>query len=511
MRKKMTTKSKDELLEIYKPMYTNADRKGKSKILDTITQSTGMSRKHVIALLRELSVPSAIGRRGRKPVYDHSTIDVLRSAWIVADHICSKRLVPFLPQILTQLEKAGMTIQPETRTALERISARTVDRLLHIDRQKHNRSLCTTKRSNLVKSKIPIRTFTEWDGVKPGFFEADTVSHCASSSAGSFLSTLNMTDIATGWTEPFALLRKGSSDVIAGFEKACQLVPFPILGLDCDNGTEFLNEYLIRWCEGNRITFTRSRAYKKNDQAWIEQKNRSVVRKHVGRARFEGLETWKLLTEYYAHLRLYVNFFQPCQKLLLKKRNGAKTYKRHDMAKTPCERVLENEHISNDLKEKVREQRESLSMVAIHAELAKLDEKLKRMAVDAPITVAPLKAIQRMATFKFIEKPAVEPPELQTNTPQKNLHAVKTRTAKGKTKPIMHMMRNRILKLDQGEIFSAPAFLDLAARSTVDTYLAILTKKKLITKVSYGRYTLLPKQHRVEPKRYPKKRRASVR
>lgn len=504
MRKKMTTKSKDELLEIYRLEYQEAGRKRKNEVLNTIVEATGLSRKHVIAALRQSCEKVDAGIRGRKPLYDDSAIEVLVQAWEVSGRICSKRLVPFLPEILFELEKSGMVIKPETQSAIAKMSARTVDRRLKAERQKDGRSLCTTKRSNLVKSKVPIRTFTEWDGVKPGFFETDTVSHCSSSSAGSYLSTLNMTDIATGWTEVFALARKGAAEVIAGFEKGIQLVPFPILGLDSDNGKEFLNECVIDWCERNQVTYTRSREYKKNDQAWVEQKNRSVVRKHVGRERFEGMEAWRLLSEFYALLRLYVNFFQPCQKLLFKKRIGAKTYKKHDLARPPYQRVIENEYVSDAVKDKLKMQRSSLSMVQIHAELVQREAELKKLAVDAPVTLPALIASQRMSTYKFIDRPIPEPQK-------EELMAVKPCRRKS-TKPILPRIRNRILTFTNGEIFSAKAFDDLANRSTVDTYLCILKKQKLIAKVAWGRYQLLPEQHRQQiKKKYPKKRRASVR
>jgi hypothetical protein len=198
--------------------------------------------------------------------------------------------------------------------------------------------------------KVPIRTFGEWDGVKPGNFEIDTVSHSSSDPKGPFLSTLNMTDVATCWTLPIAISGKAGIDIVGALNKAVVLMPFPILGLDFDNGAEFLNDKVLDWCDKKQISYWRSRPYKKNDQAWIEEKNRSVVRRTVGRDRFAGKASYSTLTDLYRVLAVYYNFFVPVQKLLTKKRVGAKVYKVHDVARTPYQRVLDNEFVSEAVK-----------------------------------------------------------------------------------------------------------------------------------------------------------------
>lgn len=511
MHKKMTTQSKDELLEIYRPQYAQAGRLEKTTILNTLVQASGLSRKHLIAAMRHESVPKADGlKRGRKPIYDEIAIKLLARAWEVSGFLCSKRLVPFLPQIFEEFDKAGIVVNLEARILLENISPSTVDRLLKVERIKQNRSISTTQRGNLLKSKIPIRTFTEWNDVKPGFFEIDTVSHCANSVQGRFLSTLNMTDIATCWTEPIAIRAKTSEEVIRGFELVSELIPFPLLGVDFDNGKEFANECVFNWCRNHEITMTRSREYKKNDQAWIEEKNKSVVRKHVGRDRFEGETSWNALTEYYSYLRLYVNFFQPCQKLLLKTRNGARTYKKHDSAKTPCQRILENDNVSIDAKRALIAQRASLSMIELHEKLKSFEALLKKMAVKAPIEISAIQAAQRMATFKFNNKESEQGFSKQFKAAQHKAKRIKPVRA---ALSVFAQMRTRILELTRGEVFSFHAFTDLGDRSTIDGYLGRFAKADLIIRVGRGRYKLsnTPQKSAQAHKKHPKKRRASVR
>jgi len=330
-----------------------------------------------------------------------------------------------------------------------------------------------TKRASLVKNKVPIRTFTEWNDVVPGFFEIDTVSHSSSNASGKFLSTLNMTDIATGWTEPLPLFRKAALDVIDAMDKAVLMIPFPLVGIDFDNGSEFLNEELIKWSEKREITYTRSRPYKKNDQAWIEEKNGSVVRKHVGRERFEGRKTWRLLDQFYSVLRLYVNFFQPSQKLLLKHRDGAKVYKKHDEAKTPYQRVIESPHVSEERKVALRNQREQLCMVDTMAALTRLQGQLKKHAVEAPDPMVASLVAQRMAVHNF----------LQEETKRQEEHAPRGKPAQE--------LRSALEALPAGTIVTAKDFLKIATRAQIDTCFHRFKDAGLLKKVSWGQYELL--------------------
>jgi hypothetical protein len=476
MRKRMTLKAKSELAEIFKSEYRGAGLKSKTQLLDAYTHATGLSRKHAISILRE-RVPSErqLRKRGRKSIFTAEDLDVLTKAWHLASCICSKRLVPFLPELLEELVKAGVPVSDSTSLLLHKVSARTVDRLLREERARYGRSLSTTKRGGLLKHQVPIHTFSDWNDVKPGFFEVDTVSHCASTVSGEFISSLNLTDVATGWTEPFALKSKTSKEVIAGFDQARLQAPFPILGLDCDNGKEFLNEAVIEWCLQKSVTFTRSREYKKNDQAWIEEKNKSVVRKHVGHARLEGLEACRVLKNYYSVLRLYINFFQPCQKLLLKERKGSKTYKKHDVAKTPYQRILDNPHVHAKDKARLVSLRSTLSMVALHEELFQIGEQLKTLAIYPSSPLAAALAAQRISTFKFISRPQINEQSSRSKTSMKPQN-------------MAERIQMRMTLYPDGHTFGAVDFRDIAPRGIIDVYLKRWTQKKILTKVGWGKY-----------------------
>ena len=195
--------------------------------------------------------------------------------------------------------------------------------------------------------------------------EVDLVAHCGGNTNGSFLNTFTLTDICTGWTEPMALLCKGSANVISSLNIVQEILPFKLLGIDTDNGSEFINYDLLDYCKEQEITFTRSRAYRKNDQAHVEEKNGSIVRRMVGYDRFEGVEAWKALVDLYSLLRLYVNYFQPSMKLLSKTRDGAHVTKKYDKAKTPCQRLLESEALQEEYKIKLQEEYKNLDPVKL--------------------------------------------------------------------------------------------------------------------------------------------------
>jgi hypothetical protein len=222
--------------------------------------------------------------------------------------------------------------------------------MLKPEREKTKYSLSTTRRGNLLKHQIQVRTFADWDDVTPGFPEADLVAHCGGNTNGSFLNTLTLVDIATGWLECLPLLRKNANDVIDGLQVANELLPFSIEGVDTDCGSEFINYELLDYSEENHITFTRARTHRKNDQAYVEEKNGSVVLRLVGYDGFEGWKAWEALARLYRVVRRYVNFYQPSLKLVEKERIGAKVSKKYDDAKTPYQRVLLSEHISQSTK-----------------------------------------------------------------------------------------------------------------------------------------------------------------
>ncbi len=255
--------------------------------------------------------------------------------WRASNRLCSKRLVPFLPEFVGVLERCGhLSLSAETRTRLLAISPASVDRLLvDLRRRGRKRAFGATRPGALLEHQVPVRTFADWDDLAPGFVEADLVAHCDTSTHGASLNTLVLTDVSTGWTECLALAFRGQETVLSALGQARQLLPFPLLGLDTDNGGEFLNSELLRYCRTEKITFTRCRPYKKNDQCHVEQKNGSIVRRIVGYDRYEGGEACRSLATLYGVLRLYTNYFQPSLKLISKERAGSRVTKRYDRAR----------------------------------------------------------------------------------------------------------------------------------------------------------------------------------
>ena len=243
-----------------------------------------------------------------------------------------------------------LQLRSETKALLLQMSRSTIDRCLQPVRFERRRGLSTTKPGSLLKKAIPVRTYAQWDDARPGFVEMDLVAHCGDTVAGQYLNTLNVVDISTGWTECLAVYQKTQHAVFQAILLLRQRLPFPLLGIDSDNGGEFINDILYRYCKSEQITFTRSRPYKKNDQAHVEQKNWSVVRHLIGYDRFETQEELNLLNAIYADLRLYVNFFQPVLKLIGKEQIDGRTVKRYDLAATPFRRVLASDDVSMDVK-----------------------------------------------------------------------------------------------------------------------------------------------------------------
>src|SRR6266508_4401162 len=350
----MSLKSKCELLEVVRPRYRKANKAEKQKMLDEFTAATGYHRKHAIRVLKNrVQAQNHLKRKTKtyKTVYQGEVVRALEQIWEIYGRICSKRLQPFLPEAIRVLERCQeIQLSQDTKALLLKISSASIDRCLHSVRMKSAHGLSTTKPGSLLKKAIPIRTFTAWDEERPGFLEIDLVAHCGNTTEGQFLNTLTCTDICTGWTEVTALLHRSQEVVSEAIHTMRQRLPFPLLGIDSDNGSEFINDLLYHYCLNEQITFTRSRPYQKNDQAHVEQKNWSVVRHTVGYDRWETPRELTLLESIHDDLRLYINFFQPSFKLVAKERIGNRILKRYDPAKTPYQRVLERTEISLEAK-----------------------------------------------------------------------------------------------------------------------------------------------------------------
>jgi hypothetical protein len=350
----MSLKSKRELLEVLRPRYLKANKVEKQKMLDEFSSATGYHRKHAIRVLknqRQIQNHHKGKPKTYQAVYRGEVVRVLEQIWEVYGRICSKRLQPFLAEGIKVLERCHeIEVSSDTKERLLKISSSSIDRCLRPVRLQSFHGLSTTKPGSLLKNLIPVHTFTEWDEERPGFMEIDLVAHCGNTTEGQYLNTLTCTDISTGWTDVTALLHRSQQAVSEAIHRMRHRLPFPLLGIDSDNGSEFINDLLYRYCLDEEITFTRSRPYKKNDQAHVEQKNWSVVRHTVGYDRWETEQELVLLESIYDDLRLYINFFQPSFKLIAKERIGNKTIKRYDIAKTPYQRVLERKDISLEAK-----------------------------------------------------------------------------------------------------------------------------------------------------------------
>jgi hypothetical protein len=300
-------------------------------------------------------------------MYTPDVIHALTQVWEICDGICSRRLHPFLPEILEVLERQHeLVLAPETKTLLLRMSRATMDRLLKPARARRpQRGLSTTKPGTLLKKAIPVRTFADWEDARPGFLELDLLAHCGESTSGEFVHTLDTVDVASGWSECAAVPNRGQQAVFQALQLIRTRLPFPLLGIDSDNDSAFINDHLYRYTQREQITFTRSRPYKKNDQAHIEQKNWSIVRRLIGYDRYDSAQAVACFNALYEELRLYVNFFQPSLKLVEKRRVDNKVHKTYDTAKTPYQRLLQSPDVSEANKEALRQAYANLNPVAL--------------------------------------------------------------------------------------------------------------------------------------------------
>ena len=392
----LTMRQKKAVTKELKDRYQRASKKEKTMLLNELIQLTRYNRSYAARALRIKEVLGYMNigakrvrlvrdnrkiKRKKKKIYDEGVLVALKEIWKIGDYICSKRLAPYLSEIIPVLEKWGeIKLDTKVREKLLTISAATIDRLLADTRKKYQiKGRSTTRPGSLLKKSIPIRTFADWEEKVPGFFEIDLVSHDGGAARGDFLQSLNFTDIATGWEEMIAVKNKAQVWVFAGIKIIKERLPFSILGLDSDNGAEFINAHLLRYCAEEHITFTRSRPYRKNDSCFVEQKNWSVIRRTVGYGRYDTDNELNLLNELYGYLRLYVNFFQPVRKLIKKERIGSKVIKRYDEAKTPYRRVLASPDIENEIKVKLKKEYAMLNPAELKRKITKLQDKLLKL------------------------------------------------------------------------------------------------------------------------------------
>lgn len=360
----MSQKAKKEYLEEIRKRYKLVDKNEKNKILDEFCTVCGYNRKYAIRLIN--GKQKRVKRKpGRPKIYDNENImDFLKHLWKATNLICSTRLKAAIPNWLPYY-KGRLTL--DERGLIEKISARTIDRLLHKVKSKYKKlGLSTTKPGSLLKKQIPVKT-RQWDETRPGFIEADTVAHCGTSVSGQFVYSVQIVDIATGWGEARAVWGKGQTGVFNALKSIEEALPFRVLGFDSDNGGEFINKYLLAYFTKRKVQFTRSREYEPNDNSHIEQKNWTNIRQYLGYSRFDNPKIVLLLNDLFQNeWTLFFNFFLPSVKLIDKRRDGSRIIKVHDKPLTPFQRLIESDKAKPAVIKQLKHIRASLDPFLLH-------------------------------------------------------------------------------------------------------------------------------------------------
>lgn len=375
----MVLKADKKYLGQLKLRYRKSTKKQKIIVLDEFTKTLGYDRKHAIKLLNGNYQHHKGLIYHPHRIYTKKDADVLEKAWELLGWICSKRMKPSLKLAVDQLIAVGkLSLSKEDRKRVIGMSPATMDRLFKKYKKKPKlKGRSYTKPGTLLKSQIPIRTFSEWKENKVGFFEIDLVGHDGGRAKGDFAWTLDFVEVKVQWTEQVAVFNKAQVHVFAGIKRIQDRLPFKIFGLDSDSGSEFINDQLYRYCIQEEITFTRGRPGKKNDNPYVEQKNDSIVRNWVGYGRYATQLQVDILNELYGHLRLYTNFFLPVMKLKKKVRIGSQIKKIHDSPTTPYRRILRAKDVSKEVKDKLKAQYQTLNLVELKEKIDGVLERLK--------------------------------------------------------------------------------------------------------------------------------------
>ena len=383
----MTRASLREYATKQRERYQSATRAEKHQLLDEVVAVTGIHRKAAIRLLRRRPRPRATpGPGGRPRAYGPAVAAAAEVLWQASGRIGAHRLHPFVPELLDRLLRCGeLTLPPTVDKLVRQASRPTLARLLGPARAQYPlRGATITRPGSRLKQEIPIRTFTEWTDTRPGFLEVDLVAHCGSKTEGFYLCTLCAVDIATAWVELEPVWGKGHVRVGGAVHRVRTRLPMPLLGLDSDNGSEFINRALLAYCRLHRVTFTRSRPWKKNDSAHVEQKNGAVVRQLVGYDRFTSRPAYAQLQRVYRLARLHVNFFQPVEKLVTKTRQGARTHRVYDRAQTPYQRLGATAILAPETRRELEALYQSLNPLHLRRQLERELERLWALAAPDP-------------------------------------------------------------------------------------------------------------------------------
>ena len=380
----MTNMAKKELISATKKRYLNAGKKDKGQILDEFCANSGLARKYAIKILSakyEYNKVERVGRNGRKRKYSHDFMIAAIKIWEVLDYPCGQRLKPSLSEMYATLVRFNeINFDEKISEQLKTVSGKTLDRRLEKERKerclKKNRGM--TCRGSLLKSAIPVR-LTNWDTAKLGFTEIDTVAHNGGDPAGLFAYTLDSTEIYSGWTEQWATMGKGEAGVLEALKNIRKSLPFNLLGIDGDNGGEIVNYHMLRYCQAENLVYTRSRPEMKNDNAYIEQKNYTHVRKLVGYHRYDQTEQVNLMNDLYRNeYRLFTNFFRPIMKIKSKEKiNNSVCKKKYDEAKSPYQRLIACDQLSKEQKEKLTALYLSLNPLQLRRAIDEKTAKLK--------------------------------------------------------------------------------------------------------------------------------------
>jgi len=378
----MTTRK--EVLAAIGSRYRAASRSEKERILDEFVATTGYHRKHAIRALR-VDAPAARPPAVRNRLYDEAVKQALIVLWEASDRLCGKRLKAAIPILISAMERHGhLDLDLSVKQQLLQVSSASIDRLLsetrrHVDGKRRRRGGVGVA----LRRAVPVRTFSDWGDPPPGFLEVDMVEHCGGvKTDGNFVHTLVLTDIATGWTECVAMPMRNQELIREALAAAASNIPFFMLGIDTDNDSAFINQTIFDYCKERSIVQTRSRPYRKNDQAWVEQKNGAVVRKLAGYERFSGLGATRALAKLYVSSRLYINYFQPSFKLKSKKRDGARVAKLYYPPSTPCERLMESTSIDDATKARLKDERDSLDPMTLLRDIRAAQQRLQEIGVS---------------------------------------------------------------------------------------------------------------------------------
>lgn len=384
----MSRKSKNEYLEEIRERYHKGLKEEKQIILDEFCNVCDYNRKYAIRILNQKQSSenkTEKQRAGPKKRYHTEGIKkFIKTIWIKTNLICSERLKACIPFWLPWYKKEIGELSKKDEVLIRNISPSTIGRLLKKYRSKYNkRGLCTTRPGSIIRDLIPIKT-NQWDEKRPGFVEIDLVAHCGTSVAGEYINTLNAVDIATGWTSQRAVWGKGEFNTFRALREIELTLPFQIRGVDSDNGKEFMNYRLLKYFKHRKepVSFTRSRAYNKNDNSHIEQKNWTVVRQYIGYNRLDNSKQLRMLNYLYREdLNNFINYFIPSVKLISKERQGSKIKKKYDKPKTPFQRIYESEYINKEKKLELHRILNTLNPFDLQKNIMKMTGEIMKLSV----------------------------------------------------------------------------------------------------------------------------------